>query len=256
MSLLPPVPNSVRSQGFGPSPMGVQPAMYGNSTRAYWQPFPGLTFYEHFHGAEDYSAPEGSAILASETGVVTYAGWRDNGGGYCVEVEIRPNVRYENVHCSAVIVRVGQRVARGQLIARVGETGTATGPHSHFDLTIREVDQYGVARTFNHKPSLYMAGGPLANDWHVQPIAPPAPYVRVNGAGINIRWRPDLSSSRFVWAVSTPNGIYRTKDGVRHCDLDQRLKFGGWVTNGFGIWGRVWMGGAYRYVAKGLIHFV
>jgi murein DD-endopeptidase MepM/ murein hydrolase activator NlpD len=243
VSLLPPIASDRLTQGFGPSALNVEPAVYGTLSRAYWQPFAGGVYYENFHPGEDYGAPEGTAIVASETGVVTFAGWRDNGGGYCIEVEIRPNVRYENSHCSDLVVPVGRRVARGQTIAKVGATGTAFGSHTHMDLTIREVDQWGVARTFMWKPRLFMAGGQLANDPRIQPLAPPATYVAVNGPGINIRWRPDLSSQRM-------------KDGVRHCDLDQRLKFGGWVTNGFGVWARVWMGGAYRYVAKGLIHFV
>lgn len=229
--------------------------MYGGSYRAYWQPVAGLAFYESFHAAIDIGAVEGTPIRASETGLVTFAGWRDNGGGYCVEVEIRPDVRYESSHCSALLVRTGQRVARGQMIARVGSTGLAFGSHNHFDLTIREVDQ-GIARTFLWNPTLFLPGGPLAHDARIKPLPPPATYVRVNGAGINIRWRPDLSSARFVWAVSRADGIWRTKDGVRHCDLDQRLKFGGWVSNQYGTWARVWMGGAYRYVAKGLVHFV
>src|SRR6187200_642705 len=53
MSLLPPIANFTLTQKYGASALGVEPAMFANSTRAYWQPFSGGAFYAHFHPALD-----------------------------------------------------------------------------------------------------------------------------------------------------------------------------------------------------------
>lgn len=151
--------------------------MYANVQRAYWQPYPGLFRQRHFHAALDLAAGLGTPIYASEAGTVTFAGIRTNGGGLCIQVEIRPNVRYEHAHCSTVDTPVGKKVARGEVIARVGSTGTATGNHSHFTVTIREVEE-GVARTFIWNPTLFLPGGALSNDPRIRPITvPPVPEL-------------------------------------------------------------------------------
>jgi len=172
MALLLPVPGSRLSQGYGPSPLAVEPEMYANAQRAYWQPYPGLTYFRDFHAALDFSADLGTPILASETGKVVYAGWRSNGGGLCMQVEIRENVRYEHSHCSSVLTPVGRIVERGEVIARVGATGTVTGNHTHFSLTIREVVE-GLARTFIWNPALFLPGGSLENDPRIRPVVDP-----------------------------------------------------------------------------------
>lgn len=256
MALLPPVPGSVLTQGFGPSRLLAEPAMYGSSTVAYWQPYTGLRFYSHFHAAQDLAAPLGSPILASEAGTVVEAGWKNNGGGLCVKVQIRPNVWYEHAHCSSVLLPVGRKVARGELIARVGSTGTATGNHSHFSLLMRQLQSDGTARTFLVDPRQFLPGGSRANDSRIQPLgAAVKRYVSLNGAGINIRTSADLDvGSANVYATSTSAGIFR--NGVKIADLSIRMLFGGWISNDDGTWAKMWLGNAYRYCKKELIHFV
>lgn len=258
MSLLPPIPGSVLTQGFGPSRLLAEPAMYASATVAYWQPYTGLRFHQHFHAAMDLAAGLGTEILASEAGRVVEAGWKSNGGGLCVKVEIRPNVWYEHAHCSSVLLPVGRSVRRGELIARVGSTGTATGNHSHFTVLMKQVDSQNIARTFIYDPRQFLPGGSRANDPRIKPLALPGARVALNGPGINIRSTPDLDvGSANIYATSYPNGIYR--NGVRIAALDAPLslhKTAPLVINDDGSWYRVWLNGGFRYVKKELCHVV
>ncbi len=82
------------------------------------------------HLGVDYGAPHGAPVVAVADGVVVSAAWAGGGGN---QVRIRHSGGYESyyLHLSrfAKGVRAGARVGQGQLIGRVGSTGTATGPH-------------------------------------------------------------------------------------------------------------------------------
>ena len=82
------------------------------------------------HLGVDYGAPHGAPVVAVADGVVVSAGWAGGGGN---QVRIRHAGGYESyyLHLSAFGsgVRAGARVGQGQLVGRVGATGTATGPH-------------------------------------------------------------------------------------------------------------------------------
>ncbi len=85
------------------------------------------------HYGMDFAAKRGTAVVAVAAGVVTWAGPR---GGYGNLVEIDHGhgrvTRYG--HNSKILVHMGQVVSRGQLIARLGATGRATGPNLHFEV--------------------------------------------------------------------------------------------------------------------------
>jgi murein DD-endopeptidase MepM/ murein hydrolase activator NlpD len=87
------------------------------------------------HQGIDLSAPRGSAILASANGRVVEAG---NYAGYGLMVEIDHGFGFTTRygHASKLLVRVGQQVKRGELIAQVGSTGMATGPHLHYEVRV------------------------------------------------------------------------------------------------------------------------
>lgn len=87
------------------------------------------TPYSSAHPGIDIAAPLGTPVRAIGAGTVVWAGWKNNGGGKVVVIR-HPNgmTTYYN-HNSKVLVREGQKVARGQQIALVGATGWATGPH-------------------------------------------------------------------------------------------------------------------------------
>ncbi|HOB34896.1 MAG: M23 family metallopeptidase [Firmicutes bacterium] len=88
-----------------------------------------------FHGGIDIAGPTGRPIYAAAAGVVTDCGWR---GSYGYMVEIRHNEQTATLyaHASEILVKKGERVQQGQLIARVGSTGNSTGPHLHFEVRV------------------------------------------------------------------------------------------------------------------------
>ena len=86
-----------------------------------------------FHDGLDIAAPEGTPIRAVEYGEVIYS---DQLRGYGNMVIIRHSGGIVSVyaHNQTNLVRDGQQVARGEIIARVGSTGRVTGPHLHFEI--------------------------------------------------------------------------------------------------------------------------
>ncbi len=110
---------------------------YSGGTFAW--PVPGgyISQYFHYgHPAVDIAAAWGSPIDAAAAGVVTFAGWRNNGGGYQVWISHGSGLYTTYNHLSSVSVSAGTSVSRGQFIGRVGATGDATGPHCHFEVWI------------------------------------------------------------------------------------------------------------------------
>lgn len=90
------------------------------------------------HQGIDIPARIGTPVRATAEGVVTIAG---NRGGYGLLVEINHGNGYRTRygHNSRLAVRVGQKVKKGQIIAYVGNTGTSTGPHVHYEVRLNNV---------------------------------------------------------------------------------------------------------------------
>lgn len=86
------------------------------------------------HTAVDYAAPTGTPVQAIGDGVVTKLGWDGGGGGNRIRIRHAQGYESSYMHLSkyAAGIKVGSRVSQGQLIAYVGATGTATGPHLDF----------------------------------------------------------------------------------------------------------------------------
>lgn len=86
-----------------------------------------------FHNGIDIAAPPGTPIYASANGRVIFA---DSLGGYGKTIRIVHKDGYSTfyAHCSVILVKTGQQVRRGQIIARVGKTGKVTGSHLHFSI--------------------------------------------------------------------------------------------------------------------------
>lgn len=92
------------------------------------------------HIAYDLAAPAGTPVLAPVTGTVIAIGSNPNyvGGLYVIIREDHPDGwEYYTGHHSAIVTTIGKRVTEGQQIARIGQTGTATGPHTHFQIRQR-----------------------------------------------------------------------------------------------------------------------
>jgi murein DD-endopeptidase MepM/ murein hydrolase activator NlpD len=87
------------------------------------------------HLGVDYGAPAGSSVVAVAAGTVVSAGY-SGGGGNTVRLKHAGGFETYYLHLSsfAAGVRAGAHVAQGQLVGRVGSTGTATGPHLDYRL--------------------------------------------------------------------------------------------------------------------------
>ena len=87
------------------------------------------------HLGVDYAAPTGTPVWAVSTGTVTFAG---TNGGFGRMVTLRhPNgMTTSYAHLSSIAVSVGERVVQKETIGRVGMTGTATGPHLDYRMTV------------------------------------------------------------------------------------------------------------------------
>jgi murein DD-endopeptidase MepM/ murein hydrolase activator NlpD len=93
------------------------------------------------HEGIDLAAPMGTAIYAAESGQVLYAGGAVRGYGNMIVVQHRSDLLTVYAHGSVLLVRTGDKIAAGQEIARVGQTGHATGPHLHFEVRRGQVPQ-------------------------------------------------------------------------------------------------------------------
>lgn len=92
-------------------------------------------FGSTYHQGLDIAFPMGTKVLACESGTVTTAGW--NGGfGKCVIIKHSDSLQTVYGHMSAIKVKSGQKVVRGQQIGNVGSTGNSTGPHLHLGVKI------------------------------------------------------------------------------------------------------------------------
>jgi hypothetical protein len=118
-----PLPNGKVSQGFGPTNEALEPSKTVN----------GIT-YAHYHDGIDLAAPLGSPVRAAASGTVLFAGAQKDG---CVVVKIQHEDGYVSLYGHldpSLDVKVGQQVAEGETIGKVGLTGKTTGAHLHFGL--------------------------------------------------------------------------------------------------------------------------
>ena len=87
------------------------------------------------HAGVDMPGPMGTPIYATADGIVGRAGW-SGGYGNLVELEHGKGIQTRYGHLSQILVSPGMRVARGQLIAKMGSTGRSTGSHLHYEVRL------------------------------------------------------------------------------------------------------------------------
>lgn len=90
------------------------------------------------HTGVDIAAPGGTPIYAASDGIVSFSG-RRNGYGNTVELDHGYGYATLYAHASKLVVKSGDTVTRGQLIALVGSTGASTGNHLHFEVLVDSV---------------------------------------------------------------------------------------------------------------------
>ncbi|MGI8423025.1 MAG: M23 family metallopeptidase [Chloroflexota bacterium] len=119
-----------RSRATRPS---IRPA-YGHVTSGFGRR-PGFWGILATHSGIDVSLPIGTVVVVTADGTVTFAGAR-SGYGYTVEVQHEGGLLTLYGHLSRTLVRAGDRVSQGQVVALSGNSGMSTGPHLHYEVRL------------------------------------------------------------------------------------------------------------------------
>lgn len=124
-------------------------------------------FAGEFHWGQDFAAPCGTRVYAADAGVVRAVGWHPWGGGNRVEIDHGNGLITTYNHLEAIAVKKGDSVRVGEVIARVGTTGSSTGCHLHFEtilngshtdplgwkfIPIKQTDQLGPIEMTSYAP--------------------------------------------------------------------------------------------------------
>ena len=95
----------------------------------------GYRWGSEFHNALDIAGPSGSPVVAADGGTVILARYNGNLGN-CVIIDHGNGYKTLYGHNSKLLVKQGQKIAKGERIALVGSTGRSTGPHLHFEVLV------------------------------------------------------------------------------------------------------------------------
>ncbi|MCL2702220.1 MAG: peptidoglycan DD-metalloendopeptidase family protein [Defluviitaleaceae bacterium] len=94
-----------------------------------------ITRRNHNHSGLDIWAARGTNIVAANDGKVIFAGWQGSYGNLVI-IDHGGGMATAYAHCSSISAKVGDSVTRGQVIAKVGSTGSSTGNHLHFEVRV------------------------------------------------------------------------------------------------------------------------
>lgn len=94
-----------------------------------------------FHSGIDLSARVGDPVMAMASGRVVFSGWQ-SGYGKTIEIDHGRGYHTRYAHNSKLVVKVGQQIEIGQVIAKAGSTGRSTGAHLHIEVLVngKQVD--------------------------------------------------------------------------------------------------------------------
>jgi murein DD-endopeptidase MepM/ murein hydrolase activator NlpD len=99
-----------------------------------------ITGLAALHTGLDFSADIGAAIVAAAGGVVLASEFHPQ-YGQLLEIDHGNGLVTRYAHTSKILVKPGDLVRRGQVVARVGTTGRSTGPHLHFEVLVDNVSR-------------------------------------------------------------------------------------------------------------------
>lgn len=143
------------------------------------------------HNGDDYAAGQDTPVYAADEGTVTFEGWGQYhswmgaAAGICVLVH-NGGLYSGYAHLNSTVVNKGQRVGKGQLIGYVGNTGSATGPHLHFEaIPLSPNFNNGYAGRIDPNPYMetVTSGGKTVNAEDLDHIYMYGPLGRPRGAG-------------------------------------------------------------------------
>jgi hypothetical protein len=158
------------------------------------------------------------AVVAAAPGTVSVAQAVDRGGyGKYVVIEHPNGEKSLYAHLNRLLVTLGQRVDQGQQIGNVGNTGSSTGPHLHFEERVggATVAAYfhGVKYTAGKaQASTNCVDTPLAPDWNGDKVAQPTVFRRGNPASFQIH-RPGTSPQVVSFGGPTDEPVVGDWDG-------------------------------------------
>jgi len=89
------------------------------------------------HKGVDFAGTEGSPVMATGAGVISWASER-SGYGLLVEIDHGAGLKTRYGHAKEILVTVGDVVAKGETVALMGNTGRSTGPHVHYEVLAKE----------------------------------------------------------------------------------------------------------------------
>ncbi len=90
---------------------------------------------KEFHKGMDFAAPYGTNVAVTADGTVLFASWQ-SGYGRLAVVAHGNGISTLYAHNSKLLVKKGDKVTKGQIIAKVGSTGRSTGPHLHYEVKV------------------------------------------------------------------------------------------------------------------------
>jgi len=114
------------------SPSG-RPLLSGWLSSAFGRRTDPITGKQDFHPGMDFAGKRGDPVVAVASGIVTWSGKR-HGYGNVIEIKHGNGYQTRYAHNQQNLVRVADKVTKGQIIARLGSTGRSTGPHVHFEV--------------------------------------------------------------------------------------------------------------------------
>lgn len=124
-------PETDADEGFLRPVQGRQTSGYGVRAHPIGQ-------HKHFHRGVDLAAPKGSPILAARSGRVVFSGYQ-KGYGNTVVIDHEDGYRTRYAHLQRIEVAAGDHIHKGHALGRVGQSGRATGPHLHFEISRNNV---------------------------------------------------------------------------------------------------------------------
>lgn len=96
--------------------------------------------YSKMHRGVDFGAPTGTPIYAAGDGVISFEGKKGGYGNYlCIKHDKKYSSAYGHISRFAAGMGPGKKVKQGQIVAYVGATGMATGPHLHYEIMVNNV---------------------------------------------------------------------------------------------------------------------
>ncbi|MCP4544872.1 MAG: M23 family metallopeptidase [bacterium] len=125
----------------------IRPIMGGRISSRYGRRVDPFTGRPSMHHGLDFAARRGTPIYASANGRVKKVRRSNSGYGNEVVLDHGNGFQTRYAHCDLIMVSKGQKVARGEIIATVGNTGRSTGPHLHYEV---------IESKDSHNPSRYI----------------------------------------------------------------------------------------------------